>query len=113
MHGMKIEWALVVVLLSGCMTTTGSGEVRRTLLEFQPMDAPPKTGWKKVVTPEYELITDLDPQLTERAAQQLSQSLSGLKAEGARDRTPRALIPPNSEDHAASASAPSVSKGTA
>lgn len=75
---MKFAW--VVVLLSGCMTTTGGGEVRRTLLRFQPMDAPPKTGWKKVVTPEYELITDLDPQLTERAAQQLSQALSGLKA---------------------------------
>lgn len=77
---MRNTYVLLLILLSGCMTTTGSGDVKRHMLMFQTTNAPPQAGWKKVVTPEYELITDLDPALTERAALLLSQSLAGLKA---------------------------------
>lgn len=61
------------------MTTTGSGSLTRELLRF---DAPSTqaAGWKQVQAPDYELLTDLEPELAERAAQLLSQSLGGLRA---------------------------------
>lgn len=61
------------------MTTSGAGDLKRELLRF---DGPgvPGTGWKRVQTPDYELLTDLEPEQATRAAALLSQSLSGLRA---------------------------------
>ncbi|MDP1828002.1 MAG: DUF1570 domain-containing protein [Archangium sp.] len=70
---------LGLVLLSGCMTTSGAGDLKRELLRFEPA-AVTGTGWKRVQTPDYELLTDLEPELATRAAMLLSQSLSGLRA---------------------------------
>ena len=69
-----------VVLLSGCMTTSGSGEIKRALLRFEVAPEAPTAGWKRVQTKDYELVTDLDPEQAQRAALLLSQSLSGLRA---------------------------------
>ncbi|MDP2275349.1 MAG: hypothetical protein Q8K32_31675 [Archangium sp.] len=72
-------WVVVVVLLSGCMTTTGSGDIKRELLRFDRSE-PQGPGWKRIQTADYELFTDLEPALAQRAALVLSQSLSGLRA---------------------------------
>lgn len=72
-------WAGLLVLLTGCMTTTGAGDLKRELLRFEPASTP-ATGWKRLQTPDYELLTDLEPELAERAALLLTQSLSGLRA---------------------------------
>lgn len=73
-------WLGLVVLLSGCMTTSGSGQIRRELLRFEATPQPALVGWKRVQTADYELLTDLEPELAQRAAMLLSQSLSGLRA---------------------------------
>lgn len=75
----RTAWLGAVVLVSGCMTTSGSAVVKRSLLQFEA-SAPAAAGWKRVQTPDYELLTDLEPELAERAALLLSQSLSGLQA---------------------------------
>lgn len=69
-----------LVLLSGCMTTSGAGDLKRELLRFEPSTAVPPSGWKRVQTPDYELLTDLEPEQATRAAMLLSQSLAGLRA---------------------------------
>lgn len=69
----------VVMMLSGCMTTTGSGDIKRELLRFDRSE-PQGPGWKRIQTADYELFTDLEPALAQRAALVLSQSLSGLRA---------------------------------
>ncbi len=74
-----IRVAVVVMLLSGCMTTTGTGDIKRELLRFDRSE-PQGAGWKRIQTAEYELFTDLAPALAQRAALTLSQSLSGLRA---------------------------------
>jgi hypothetical protein len=67
---------LLALVVSGC--AVGSGSITRTQLAFEaPVVAP---GWLKIETPEFTLHTDLDAQLAERAAQALSQSLTGLRA---------------------------------
>ena len=72
-------WLLVLVMGSGCMTTSGSGDLKRELLRFEgPGETGP--GWKRVQTPDYELLTDLEPDQAMRAASLLNQSLSGLEA---------------------------------
>jgi hypothetical protein len=70
------------VLWVGCVTTTGAGEVKRTLLQFEPSSV--KSGWSRVRTAQFELHTDLTPALAERAALLLTQSLGGLEAMFAR-----------------------------
>lgn len=72
-------WLGVWVLLSGCMTTTGAGDLKRELLRFEGA-SPQASGWKRVQTPQYELLSDLEPELVQRAALLLSQSLGGLEA---------------------------------
>jgi len=69
--------AVLVLLAGGC--ATGSGELTRTSLAFEPLAAPP-SGWLRVETPDFALVTDQSPELAQRAAQLLSQSLIGLRA---------------------------------
>jgi hypothetical protein len=71
-------WAVVAALLalSGC--ATGSGDLKREALRFEP--SVPETRWKHVRTTHFELWTDLDAGQAERAALLLSQSLAGLTA---------------------------------
>ncbi len=73
-------WLGVAVLLSGCMTTSGAGDIKRELLRFEATPQPDAAGWKRVQAKDYELLTDLEPELARRAALLLSQSLSGLRA---------------------------------
>jgi hypothetical protein len=75
----RLAWGVVALVLSGCMTTAGSASLKRDLLRFEKSTVP-QSGWKQVVTPDYELLTDLEPELAERAAKLLSQTLSGLRA---------------------------------
>lgn len=42
---------VAVVLLSGCMTTSGAGTLKRELLRFEA-EAPATNGWKRVQTPD-------------------------------------------------------------
>lgn len=74
-----IRFAVVGLLLSGCMTTTGTGDIKRELLRFDGSE-PQGAGWKRIQTADFELFTDLEPALAQRAALILSQSLSGLRA---------------------------------
>lgn len=80
---MSLRLAVAMVVFSGCVTTTGSGTVVREQLTFA---APPAElpGWKRIVTKEFELVTDLEPALAQRAASLISQSLTGLNAMFAR-----------------------------
>lgn len=70
--------AFVVFALTGC--ATGSAELTRTSLAFEPLAAQPPGGWLRVETPDFTLNTDLSPELAQRAAQLLSESLLGLRA---------------------------------
>lgn len=63
--------------LMGCVT--GAGEVRREALRFEGTSVV-GAGWKKVHTVDFELLTDLDVEQAQRAAQLLTQSLQGLAA---------------------------------
>jgi hypothetical protein len=71
------------LLSSGCLASVGAGTLKRPLLQFEGEQVPAGT-WKRVRTPDFVLLTDLEPELAQRAALLLAQSLSGLEAMFAR-----------------------------
>lgn len=77
---MNRAFALGLVLLAGCATTSsGSGKLERISLRFEAT-APLPSGWKHLATSEFELFTDLDDAEAQRGALLLTQSLEGLAA---------------------------------
>lgn len=70
---------LVVVAVAMCACTIGTGSVVRDTLRFEA-GKPTGAGWKKVVTPDFTLFTDLDADEAQRAASLVTQSLAGLNA---------------------------------
>ncbi|MBL8915142.1 MAG: DUF1570 domain-containing protein [Archangium sp.] len=76
----SLMMVVVVAMLTGC--TVGTGSVVRDTLRFWPSTK--AQGWKKIVTPEFELLTDLDTPEAQRAASLIAQSLAGLNAMFAR-----------------------------
>lgn len=73
--------AVTALLLSCCATTPGlypPFSYHRQWLTFP--EAPAPEGWKRVHTPDFELVTNLDADATERGARLLTEVIAAMRA---------------------------------
>src|SRR2546429_7331525 len=64
-----------LMLLGGCTFAT-----RPMLLKFQREPGGSKTGWTKVVTSSFTLVTDFSPGTAQEAAQDIAGELAGIES---------------------------------